>query len=158
MKSDSTARMEDNRNKADFSVIIIGTESDRLITRAAGMFQRLDVDFVICRDIYEGIANLAQSPARSGLVVGRLEQLSREKGRLFDKAAQAGWECCCLAKRISGNTRTRAIQAMKSGAVVVNDPGQLEGLLIRMMRRDLWRTAAVTQKESDNLPTAEVDV
>lgn len=125
--------MEGRGNITNFGAIVVGDESDRHVVSATAIFHRLDVKVAVCQDIYEAVAELARCPARRGLVVGRLEHLSREKGRLFEKTAQAGWVCCCLAKKISGGTRTRAIQAMKSGTILLNNHTQLEQAVMHAM-------------------------
>jgi len=125
--------MEGRNNITEFRVILVGAESDQFIRFASALSNRLAVDLAVCRNLYEAVAELAASAARRGLVVGRLEQLSREKGRLFEKTAQTGWVCCCLAKRISGSARNQAIHAMQLGAIVVNDAGQLEEVVTRAM-------------------------
>jgi hypothetical protein len=125
--------MEGYGNSTEFGVIVVGAKSDHLVGSVAGTCERLAVGFAVCQDIYEVAAELAKRPAKRGMVVGRLEQLSREKGRLLEKAAQAGWVCCCIAKKIAGSARTGAIQAMKSGAIVLNDTGQLEEVMMRTM-------------------------
>jgi len=125
--------MEGCGSIVEFRVILVGAESDQFVRFATAMSSRLAVNFAVCRDLYEVAAELARRPVQRCLVVGRLEQLSRERGRLFEKAAQAGWACCCIAKKISGSTRNWAIRAMQSGAIVVNDVGQLEEVVTRMM-------------------------
>jgi hypothetical protein len=125
--------MEGRSNSAEFRVILVGAKSDQFVRFAAALSNRLAVNFAVCRDIYEVAAELARCPAERGLVIGRLEQLSREKGRLLEKGAQAGWVCCCIAKKISGSARNQAIRAMQSGAIVVKDASQLEEVIVRVM-------------------------
>jgi hypothetical protein len=118
----------------DFQAIAAGMETDRFIGHAKTICDRLAVDLTFCKDIYEVTAHLAKGSTRRGVVLGRLEKLSGEKGRLFEKASQAGWVCCCLAKKISGGARTQAIRAMQTGAIVINDAGQLEEVMMRLIR------------------------
>lgn len=139
--------MEGYGNSTEFGVIVVGAKSDHIIGSVTGTCERLAVSFAVCQDIYEVAAELAKRPAKHGMVVGLLEQLSRENGWLLEKAAQAGWVCCCIAKKISGNTRTVAIQAMKSNAIVLNNLGRLEEVMIRTMNNipgTLSRTPAIS--------------
>ena len=125
--------MEGHNNSADFRAIVVGAESETFISPATFLFQRIAVNYAVCQDLYEAVLELAGNPARRGIVIGRLEHLSRENGRLFEKAAKRGWVCCCLAKKISRGSRTQAIRAMKSGAIVVNNHSQLEDVVMRIM-------------------------
>jgi hypothetical protein len=140
--------MEGYGKNTEFGVIVVGSKSDHIISSATGTCERLAVGFTVCQDIYEVAAELAKRPAKRGMVVGLLGQLNRENSWLLEKTAQAGWVCCCIAKKISGNTRTVAIQAMKSNAIVLNNPGQFEEVMIRTMKE----TAAVTFGVKSNVP------
>ncbi len=121
--------MEGFKNRRDFGIIISGCETDKLTSDVVALLQESNVRFILCPDLYETAAELTRHQAPKGMIIGRLEKLSSEKGYFLEKAVNKGWLCCCLAKKISGNTRNLAVRAMKSGAVVINDPGQLEKVI-----------------------------
>ena len=115
---------------SQLQVIVVGSSSDDFVRDVLNLSNGCDLDTVLCDDVYSGVSKLGL--AVGGLVVGRLEELSRENGRFFDIARMYGFTCCCFVDDGVAGRRRELIQAMERGAHVVAELGEIDDLLTKL--------------------------
>ena len=68
------------------------------------------------------------------LIVGRIEQLSRENGRFFHISGKKKAWCCCLTETNSARQYLRSLSMIGTDAFVINEPAEIEDVLARLLQ------------------------
>ena len=76
-------------------IIVVDGSRDGLVAQALRLASEHEVEIAQCDDVYSAVAEMATSRG-SVLLVGRLDEMAREKGRLFALAARHKAQCCCV--------------------------------------------------------------
>jgi len=111
--------------------IIVGNLGDEFVSYTEQLLNSYRVEAVICEDIYSAVCKLTINRGKDILVIGRIEHMSVEKGRFFDKAQKNNVSCCCLVNKVSQGQQV--LMAKEKGAFVVNGPEQLKELVTEMV-------------------------
>jgi len=123
--------MEDSSTGTQLLAIVVGMASDEFVRHTKKLLDNYEVEIALCGNVYSAVSELAKNEGRDILVFGRFEQLSREDGRFFEKANEAGVFCCCLAERYSYEKRKQISRAAGAGAVVINNREEVEEVVAR---------------------------
>ena len=145
--------------------IVVGNSASGLVCGTADLLREYGVEFAVCEDIYSVVAKLAKNTYSDVLVIGRLEQLSREDGRFFQKMNEKGFSCCCLADGGCEQKRKQVSAATAAGAFVINQLGQIEEVIAKLpaeysdssAARKTNNTAAVFNRNDFRTTQAELD-
>jgi hypothetical protein len=82
-----------------------------------------------CDDVYAVVATTAGAGDRPTLVLGRIQDLSRENGRFFPLAAANGVCCCCLLDPSPAARQGLVYAALQAGTLVVAAVGEVRAIL-----------------------------
>lgn len=112
-------------------VIITGRVTDDFLGKCRDILMEMGVGFTRCDDIYMAAAEVAVTDKKKLLVLGRLEQLSKESCRFLQKAAEKRLQCCCFTEEADMDDRkVRAVE--QYGAIVVNDIDGVKKLITEL--------------------------
>ncbi len=113
--------------------IVIGDSADVFVRCAVEILSSYEVDYVLCSDVYAAAGRLGKTTRANVLVAGRIEQLSREGGWIFKKANGGGFSCCCLVDLNLTGRRKQIASAKKAGTFVINDPDEIEMVVVKLL-------------------------
>ncbi|MBN2272670.1 MAG: hypothetical protein JXN61_18800 [Sedimentisphaerales bacterium] len=111
-------------------VIVVGSSADGFVRDVLNLSNGCGVDTIFCEDVYSCVSKLGRSAG--GLVVGRLDELSREDGRLFDVARMYGYKCCCFVDRNIAGRQKELLKAMERGALLAAEVEQIGEMLMKL--------------------------
>ncbi len=114
-------------------VIIVGSSADSFVRDALNLSNGCNGDTILCEDVYSCVSKLGR--AGGGIVVGRLEELSKEEGRLFDVARMYGYKCCCFVDRDVAGRQKELLKAMERGALLAAEVEQIGEMLMKLSDR-----------------------
>ncbi len=131
-------RVKKSNSKQRFDAIAVGAASDDFVQYTMDLLDESGVDFILCGDVYSAVVTLAKSNEVGNiLIIGRLEQLSREEGHLFQKLRESSLVCCCFAGGNLVHRQKQILTAMEAGAFVIEDPGRMRELIAKFSAGDL---------------------
>jgi hypothetical protein len=114
-------------------VILIGALEDEFVRHTMNLLERLGVEFVLFDNVYSAVGDLAKRESRNVLIIGRIGLLSEEQGRFFHIARAKGYRCCCLADRDLVGRQKLILQAIESGAYLIEKPAEIEEVLMKVL-------------------------
>jgi hypothetical protein len=114
-------------------VILVGGLKDEFVRLTKNILKRLGVEFVLCDNVYSAVGDLTKIESRNVLIIGRIGILSEEKGRFFHIARVKGYRCCCLADRDLLRKRKLILDAIESGAYLIDKPAEIEEVLMKVL-------------------------
>jgi hypothetical protein len=123
---------KDNSN-LPLLVMLVGGLADGFVRQAKIMLERLGFEFVRCDNVYLAIADLAKIENRKVLVIGRIALLGKEQGRFFHIARTKGYRICCFADRDLLRRQKLILNAIESGAYVINKIAEIEEILTTLL-------------------------
>jgi len=113
--------------------IVVGNLSDEFIRHSTNVLGNYELEFSVCPDVYQAVSRLAKTSGNV-LIVGRIEQLSRENGRFFHISGKKKAWCCCLTETNSARQYLRSLSMIGTDAFVINDPAEIEDVLARLLQ------------------------
>ena len=120
--------MGDFGSNRQLQALIVGKSSDTMVQFSISLLNRLDIGFVICRDIYVAAAEIAKnSNSIERILIGRLEQLKKESGGLFSVAKENNCICCCYKENVLSDDVPK-----DSGVFIANSPEEIEELVTKL--------------------------
>ncbi len=125
--------MKKSSSNQHLRTVVVGSCADEFIRYTTGLLDNYGVEPVICEDIYQAVGWLAKNDCENVFVVGRFEQLSREKGRFFEKVSENGFSCCCLAEGYTVENQKQILAAKGKGVFVINEPAEVEEVVTRLL-------------------------
>lgn len=138
--------MEKFGSSTQLYAMVVGSSADEFVRHTMNLLGDCGVEFVLCEDVYLAVGELAKNTLGKTIVIGRLEQLSREQGRFFQKVSENGF-CCCLADTNSARKRKQILAAMEAGAFVINEPAEIGEVITRFVAGGL---ASSSEKKGNN--------
>ena len=143
--------MKDSGSNERFYAIVVGNCTDEFIRSVVELLGGHAIDFVLCGDIYSAAGRLAKDQDRRNiLVIGRIRNLSKEKGRFLEKVAEKGLYCCCCTddSPAAGHKYwNRLVSESSQGSVfAVNNPEQVREVITRLSSGERSRRADVKRK------------
>ena len=117
-------------------VVVVGQKCARFVAQALQLAEEYELEVIRCADVYSAVAELARAAGRCLMVIGALDELIREQGRLFALAEGAGVRCCCLLDEADSTERQQIVVAVRGGACLVGQVEELRGVF------DSWLAAA----------------
>ena len=123
--------MKKNSFSSPLWAIIVGNRGDEFVSYTEKLLNSSGIEAIICEDIYSAVCKLTISRGKDIHVIGRIEHLSVEKGRFFDKAQENNVSCYCLVNKISQGQQV--LMAKEKGAFVVKGPEQLKEVVTEMV-------------------------
>ncbi|MHC4706299.1 MAG: hypothetical protein ACYS8I_04315 [Planctomycetota bacterium] len=114
-------------------VILIGSLADEFVRRTMNLLERFGVEFVHCDNVYSAVGDLAKRQSPNTLIISRIGLLSKEQGRFFHIAREKGYRCCCLVDRDLVGRRKLILQAIESGAYLIEKPADIEEMLMKVL-------------------------
>ena len=138
-------------HRQDLYAIIVGSCADEFVSYTMDLLGGLGVEFVVCGDVYGAVVELAKNNGFANvLVAGRLEQLSREDGRFFQKASDSKSLCVCLADTSSLRKYLQSLSFIGTEAFVITRPTQVKGIVKKLLLsdRDVLSEEKVNEKAS----------
>jgi hypothetical protein len=127
-------------SKGDFNlpllVILIGSLEDVFVRQTNNILERLGVESVLCDNVYSAVGDLAKIENRNVLIIGRVGLLSKEQGRFFHIARMKDYGCCCIVDRDLVRKRKLILDAIESGAYVIDKPPEIEEVLMKFLAGD----------------------
>lgn len=112
-------------------VVLIGGLEDEFVRQAKNILERLGVESVLCDNIYSAVGDLAKIENQNVLIIGRVGLLSKEQGRFFHIARVKGYRCCCIVDRDLVRKRKLILDAIESGAYLIDKPAEIEEVLMK---------------------------
>jgi hypothetical protein len=109
--------MVEGELKLDRCLIVVGDLGRPVADDLARLAGERAFDLAPCRDSYLAVAELASEPDRSTLVVGPIEELTRDSV-FFTIAARNGARCCCLHASDRPSAGENVIAAVRAGATL----------------------------------------
>jgi hypothetical protein len=130
--------------------IVVGNSSDEFVRHTTNVLKNYELEFSICPDVYQAVSRLAKTNGNV-LIVGRIEQLSRENGRFFRIAGKKKAWCCCLTETNSARQYLRSLSMIGTDAFVINEPVEFEDVLTRLLHaRDFGPAASSNKPQAIN--------
>ena len=117
-------------------VILIGGLEDEFVRQTKNILERLGVESVLCDNVYSAVGDLAKRESRDVLIIGRIGLLSKEQGRFFHIARVKGYRCCCIVDRDLVRKRKLILDAIESGAYLIDKPAEIEEVLMKFQAGD----------------------
>ena len=114
-------------------VILIGDLEDEFVRQIKNILERLGVESVLCDNVYSAVADLAKRDDQNVLIIGRVGLLSKEQGRFFHIARAKGYRCCCIVDRDLVRKRKLILDAIESGAYLIDKPAEIEEVLMKFL-------------------------
>ncbi len=114
-------------------VILVGGLADGFVRQAKNILEHLGVEFVLCDNVYSAVGDLAKMESQNVLIIGRLGLLSKEQGRFFHIARVKGYRCCCLADKALVSRQKLILEAIESGAYLIDNPPEIEQVLMKLL-------------------------
>ncbi len=114
-------------------VVLIGGLADDFVRQTMNLLERLGVEFVLFDNVYSAVGDLAKRESPDTLIVSRIGILSKEQGRFFHIARAKGYRCCCLADRDLVGRQKLILQAIESGAYLIEKPAEIEEVLMKVL-------------------------
>ena len=134
------------------SAILIGQPSDDFVGQCTAILTQRRVDFIHCPDVYSAVACIARK-CPGFLVLGRLNELSREDGRFFDLAARYGCHCCCLAHNDTASAQ------QQPQIVIASNMSELKAAIESLLDAPLaTRLAGKTEFDKEKFKTTEAEL
>jgi hypothetical protein len=110
-------------------VIVVGVPDQEYVREMVRVVRAGGVEPALCDDVYAAVAALAGAGDRRTLVLGRLQELAREKGRFFSLAAANAARCCCLLEAGPAVRQSAVCAALRAGAYVVGATGEVRAVV-----------------------------
>ena len=131
--------MENNQTKI-LDVVVVGEETGNFGRDAADWLRQHGISFTLTENVYSVTALIEQMDNRDRvLVVGTVDELSKENMRFFGIAARIGnIDCCCLVKNLNELNCPKAVIAKNSGALIITQLDDLAKLLSSISARDKY--------------------
>ena len=114
-------------------VILVGGLADEFVRQTKNILERLGVESVLCDNVYSAVGDLAKRESRNVLIIGRIGLLSKEQGRFFHIARVKGYRCCCIVDRDLVRKRKLILDAIESGAYIIDKPAEIEKVLMKFL-------------------------
>lgn len=121
---------------AQLRVIVVGSSTDDFVRYTVSLLEECEVDFVLCDDVYSAVGELAKSITGNVLAIGRLGQLSREKGRFLQMAIDKGIWCCCFVDESLAQTRGYfgpGLTPREAAVFVISEPAQIRHVISKLL-------------------------
>jgi len=132
-----------------FDAIVLGSVADDFVRHTMDLLAEGGVEFILCEDVYSAVATLAKNDiAENVLIIGRVEQLSKEEGRFFQKLRKGGLVCCCFAAGNLIRRQKQILSAMDAGAFVIDDPARIRELIAKFSAGGLARSSSEIKNKS----------
>jgi len=142
--------VKNSNSEQCFDAIVLGSVADDFVRHAMDLLDEGGVEFTLCEDVYSAVAMLAKNDeAGNALIIGRVEQLSREEGYLFKKLQGSNLVCCCFADGNLVRKQRQILSAIQAGAFVINDPARMRELIAKFSRGD-WACSASEIKDKSS--------
>jgi len=110
-------------------LIVVGDPCSEFVRTMVRLAREYRVEAVSCDDVYSAVAAMAQAAGRRTLVVGSIQELAREDCRCFRIADGNSVRCCCLLDRRAFGVAGGALAAVRAGAAVVGEAGEVRPIL-----------------------------
>ncbi len=114
-------------------VILVGGLADDFVRQSRNLLERRGVEFVLCDNVYSAVGDLAKRENRNVLIIGRIGLLSKEQGRFFHIAHVKDYRICCLVDRDLVCRQKLILQAIESGAYLIDKPSEIEQVLMKVL-------------------------
>ena len=114
-------------------VILIGGLEDEFVRQTKNILERLGVESFVCDNVYSAVGDLAKRECRNVLIIGRIGMLSKEQGRFFHIARMKDYGCCCIIDRGLVRKRRLILDAIESGAYLIDKPAEIEEVLMKFL-------------------------
>ena len=114
-------------------VVLISGLEDEFVRQIKNILERLGVESVLCDNVYSAVADLAKRDDQNVLIIGRVGLLSKEQGRFFHIARAKGYRCCCIVDRELVRKRKLILDAIESGAYLIDKPAEIEEVLMKFL-------------------------
>lgn len=142
-------RVKKSNSKRRFDVIVLGSVADDFVRHTMDSLAEGGVEFIVCEDVYSAVATLAKNDiAENVLIIGRVEQLSKEGGYLFQKLQGSNLVCCCFAAGNLVRRQKQILSAMEAGAFVIDDPAGMRELIAKFSSGGLACSSSEIKDES----------
>lgn len=132
---------------SDLTVIVVGSERQRLVREITAYLDQAAIAFNLCDDIYLAAAEMAICPAGTNLlIVGCFTALTAEKMRIFSLVPKdRNISFCCVIQKWFDHLQPMATAAARPGVFIVNNIDEIE-IVIKQCGGD----TAVRQKTKSN--------
>ena len=125
--------MEEKSTKGNFRAIIVGSLADSFVQYSMDLLDNYEIEFILCEDVYWAVGQLSKNNRKNALIIGRYEQLNREKGRFFEIASKADCICCCFTDSVSGFEQEQMSVLNKDRAFVVSNENDIEKEVLKLL-------------------------
>ncbi len=141
--------MKNSNTIRKFKAIVVGKDGDEFVRQSHKLLNDYEIELICCGNVYSAASHLAKNTYNNTVVIGRLEQLSREKGRFLQKIREKDIICFCL---VDGSSAQKQISAAKQmQAFVINEPAEIGEVMLKLLAGDL---AGSLRKKAGSGPSA----
>ena len=127
-------------------VILIGGLEDELLRQTKDILVCLGVEPVLCDNVYSAVGDLAKRENQNVLIIGRVGLLSKEQGRFFHIARARYYRCCCIVDRELVSKRRLILDAIESGAYLIDKPSEIEEVMMKFLAGEKIRLSGEKEK------------
>jgi hypothetical protein len=132
--------MAKGNSDSDPCVIVVGDPHNESAREMVRLAQEYEVRAVRCDDVYMAVAQMTAT-GRRALIVGRMQDLTRENSSLFAFAAARGVRCCGLLEWNSRPEREYIRAALQAGVSLIFELPEARAVLEDWLAGDRRRTA-----------------
>jgi hypothetical protein len=121
--------MVEGELKLDRCLMAVGDLDGPAAADLARLAGEYEIAVTACENIYAAVAELAGRPDRDTLIVGQLEELTRENGAFFAIAARHSARCGCWLRADRPSDGAALTAAVQGGARFINGNSDLAVML-----------------------------
>ncbi len=132
-----------------FGTVLIGNSADGFIRIAEELLGKYGINSIVYESVYSATGRLLRDGIRK-LVIGRIEDLSVEGRRFFEKLGEKGHFCCCLAEGECVRKYLEKISVISTQAVVINEPLELKEVLAKVISGSLISKRIKNEEKSSS--------
>lgn len=145
--------MKDSSTIQKLKAIVVGKDGDEFVRQVYKLLNDYEIELICCNNVYTAVSQLAKKTHNNTVVIGRLEQLSREKGRFLQKIREKDIVCCCLVEGNSEQKRRQISAAKQMQAIIINEPAEIEEIMLELSAGD---SASPLKKKANSGSSASV--
>lgn len=110
-------------------IVVVGGPGSELVQTTMQWARTAEIDAVTCADVYAAVTHLARAAGRRMLVVGTIQELTRENGAFLRLAAARAIPCGCVLDRACSVGRRSWRAALAAGVRLLEAGPEVRGLL-----------------------------
>jgi len=146
--------VKNSRAIRKLKAIVVGNDGDEFVRQSHKLLNDYEIELICCDNVYSAASQLAKNTYNNTVVIGRLEQLSREKGRFLRKIREKDIICFCLVDGSSAQKQRQTSAAKQMQAFIINEPAEIGEMMLKLLAGDL---AGSSKKKARSAPSSFIE-